>query len=101
MDVVRFLIGLKSEYELVRAQILCSSNLPSLHERIIPNFSTLPFLMWTLVPVSALPLFLLMAILVDHEEAVVCVVDATHGEADTLVVGNLRSAPIATATIIQ
>lgn len=32
MDVVRFLSGLKSEYELVRAQILCSSILPCHHE---------------------------------------------------------------------
>ncbi|GAB4851994.1 hypothetical protein Ancab_016185 [Ancistrocladus abbreviatus] len=32
MDVVRFLIGLKQEYEPIRAQILGSSDLPSLHD---------------------------------------------------------------------
>jgi hypothetical protein len=32
MDVVRFLIGLKTEYELVCSQILCISDLPYLHK---------------------------------------------------------------------
>lgn len=56
---------------------------------------------------SALPFLPLVVIMVDHEEAVVVevtvvrVMGMTCREADTLVARNLRSAPTATAIIIQ